>query len=41
MFETPRNYKDGNPSSIGNQLIPFYWERKALVDLKKEMYFPL
>lgn len=41
-FENPRLYNDGtptNPSSIGEQLIPFYWQRKALIDLKKEQYF--
>jgi N4-gp56 family major capsid protein len=38
-FENGREYKDGNPSSIGQQLIPFYWQRKALIDLKKEQFF--
>lgn len=32
-FENPRMYHDGA------QLIPFYWQRKALIDAKKEMYF--
>ena len=38
-FENPIQYKDGKPSSIGSQLIPFHYHRKALIDLKKEMYF--
>ena len=32
-FEKPITYDDGA------QLIPFYWQRKALIDLKREMYF--
>lgn len=40
-FETPNVYN--NPpdvqSTVGEQLIPFYWQRKALIDLKKEMFF--
>jgi N4-gp56 family major capsid protein len=32
-FENPRMYHDGA------QLIPFYWQRKALIDAKKDMYF--
>lgn len=32
-FEDPKKYVEGE------QLIPFYWQRKALIDLKKEMYF--
>ena len=38
-LENGRQYLDGNPSSIGEQLIPFYYQRKALIDLKKEQYF--
>ena len=33
-FEKPMNYEDTHV-----QLIPFYWQRKALIDLKREMYF--
>ena len=32
-FEKPMNFEDST------QLIPFYWQRKALIDLKREMYF--
>ena len=32
-FEKPKTYENGA------QLIPFYWQRKALIDLKREMYF--
>ena len=32
-FEKPKTYDNGA------QLIPFYWQRKALIDLKREMYF--
>lgn len=35
----PRVYNDGNVSSIGNQLQDFYYQKKALVDLKKEQVF--
>lgn len=35
MFNNPPDVQ----SSIGEQLIPFYWVRKALIDLKKDMYF--
>lgn len=38
-FENPRIWGDGSDSSIGAQLIPFFWQRKALIDLKKEQYF--
>jgi len=40
-FQNPRIWgdKDGTTSSIGVQLIPFFWLRKALIDLKKEQYF--
>ena len=38
-YENGRTYGDGTNSSIGAQLIPFYWMRKALIDLKKEQYF--
>lgn len=40
-FETPHVFN--NPPemqpTVGEQLIPFYWQRKALIDLKKEMFF--
>ena len=32
-FEKPMTFEDST------QLIPFYWQRKALIDLKREMYF--
>lgn len=38
-YEGPRIWGDGSDSSIGPQLIPFFWQRKALIDLKKEQYF--
>ena len=38
-FESPRQYKDGNPSSIGTQLVPFHLARKALIDLRHDMFF--
>ena len=38
-FETPMNYKQGNNSSVGANLITFYYYRKALIDMKKEQYF--
>jgi hypothetical protein len=38
-FEKPRIWGDGTDSSIGPQLNLFYWQRKALIDLKKEQYF--
>lgn len=33
-FEKPMNYGDSK-----TQLIPFYFQRKALIDLKRDMYF--
>ena len=33
-FEKPMNYDDSK-----TQLIPFYFQRKALIDLKRDMYF--
>ena len=38
-YENGRLWGDGSDSSVGSQLIPFYWQRKALIDLKKEQYF--
>jgi N4-gp56 family major capsid protein len=40
-YQNPRVYgaTDGSTSSIGAQLIPFFWQRKALIDLKKEQHF--
>lgn len=35
--EEPRVY--GPPSSMEPQLIDFYWQRKSLIDLRKDMYF--
>ena len=35
-------YKDpagGTPSSVGTQMNTFYWNKKALIEAKKEMYF--
>ena len=39
-FENPHVYNNP-PSTAGSfpQLIPFYWQRKALIDLKKKQYF--
>jgi len=39
-FENPQVFNNP-PSTAGSypQLIPFYWLRKALIDLKKEQYF--
>ena len=39
-FENPQIYNNP-PTSAGSypQLIPFYWQRKALIDLKKKQYF--
>ena len=34
-----RIYGNGTDSTIGNQLQEFYFEREALIDLKKEVYF--
>lgn len=39
---TVRQYNDpagGAPSTIGNQLQTFYFQKKALIELAKEMYF--
>jgi len=38
-YQNPRIWGDGSDSSIGAQMIPFFWQRKALIDLKKEQYF--
>jgi len=37
-FHDPRVYNAGEPS-VGSQLIDFFWQRKALIDLKKEQFF--
>ena len=39
-YENPQVYNNP-PATEGSQpqLIPFYWQRKALIDLKKEQYF--
>ena len=39
QFESPRQYLDGNPSSIGTQLMPFHFQRKALIDTRHQMFF--
>ena len=38
-FEKARVYGNGTDSSIGKQLAPYYYYKKAMTDLKKEMYF--
>lgn len=39
-FERSRTYmNEDNTATYREQLIPFYWQRKALIDAKKEMYF--
>ena len=42
-FEQSRVYQvkdaEGNLQHYHTQLIPFYWQRKALIDAKKDMYF--
>lgn len=38
--ENPMKYYDATTQTHGQpQLIPFFWQRKALIDLKKEQYF--
>ena len=38
--ENPMKYYDAATQTHGQpQLIPFFWQRKALIDLKKEQYF--
>ena len=34
-----RTYGDGTDSKIGNQLRDFYYQKQALIELKKEVYF--
>jgi len=34
-----RLYNDGSDSSIGTQLQTYYYQKKALIDLKKDQYF--
>ena len=36
---TQRVYGDGTDSTIGNQLQTYYYQKKALIELKKEQYF--
>lgn len=38
-YENGRIYGDGSNSSIGVQLIDFYWQKRAIIDLKKEQFF--
>ncbi len=38
-LETPQVYGDGANSTIGTQLVTHYYQKKALIDLKKEQYF--
>ena len=39
-YENPQVFNNP-PATPGSypQLIPFYWQRKALIDLKKKQYF--
>jgi len=30
---------NGTDSSIGPQLVPFFWQRKALIDIKRDQFF--
>jgi hypothetical protein len=34
-----REYKDGNPSSVGTQLRTDYYNKKALIEIVKEQTF--
>lgn len=36
IYNDPIN---GNPSSVGNQLADFYYQKKALIEARKEQYF--
>ena len=39
-FERSRTYmNEAGTATYREQLIPFYWQRKALIDAKKDMYF--
>ena len=38
-YENPRIWGDGTDSSIGTQILPFYWQKKAIIDIAKEQYF--
>lgn len=38
-YENPRIYGTGDNSSIGEQLVKFYYQREALIDAKKEAFF--
>lgn len=39
-FERSRTYmNEAGDATYREQLIPFYWQRKALIDAKKDMYF--
>lgn len=35
----PRIYGDGSNSSVGTQLNTFFYQRKALIEAKKETFF--
>lgn len=39
MPMTYNNPAGGTPSTIGNQMNEFFWQKKALIEAKKEMYF--
>lgn len=34
-----REYKDGNPSTVGNQFTDHYYQKQALIEARKEQYF--
>ena len=38
-YENPRTFGDGTDSSIGAQMINFYWQKKAIIDNRKEQIF--
>ena len=40
-YNDPSGYgqSGGTDSSIGPQINTFFWQRKALIELKKQMYF--
>lgn len=39
MTQSYKNPAGGTPSSIGTQFNTFYWQKKALIEAKKKMYF--
>ena len=41
-MSTEQMYNDpagGTPSSIGPQMETFYWQKKALIEMKKKQFF--